>query len=69
MFLTWSVHKTHQLLEALRVAHAHNLGLAPPEGGDRYVTILVEMQQVLVQAAVLCKLTQISQPVDETGKI
>ena len=58
--LTWSVVQLLCVFKCLGTAHADNMGLGPPEGGDGTATTVMEMKEVLVQGAMVSELTQVT---------
>lgn len=54
---TWSVVQLLCVLKCLGAADADDMGLGPPERGDGAATMIVEVDKVLVEGAMVAELT------------
>ena len=54
---TWSVVQLLCVLKCLGAADADDMGLGPPERGDGAATMIVEVDKILVEGAMVAELT------------
>ena len=54
---TWSVVQLLCVLKCLGAADTDDMGLGPPERGDGAATMIVEVEEVLVEGAMIAELT------------
>ena len=62
--LTCPISQLHSILEGLRTADTDHLFFPPPERGDWTATVVMELQEVLVETACLLCFTKITQSED-----
>ena len=59
---TWPRGEFDGVLEGLGAADGDDVGGAPPEGGDGTAAGIVQVEEVLVEAAVGTQLTKVTNP-------